>query len=524
MFLRFILINSVFFGAGLFGWVISLTSIFKTGLGWDSIFDLSAAKIALENSRTLNLDAYYDLVPITSEFYGTFIYKVADWFSINIIGESIFTDVKTLNNYYFIDVTTLIISLISILLVSLSLYLTFGTSKYSFIFFGLISTLPIWVGMSQVNSKDVPVAAGLSVLSSGFMLILKQNRSRNLFYIGILFTSLGAGLALSVRPAAITIVLGFVFLNTLIFLLFNCRSQKLHVLFTEILSINILTVFISFLILYLSNPIKLINLDDWIIDAVRTSLNYPSIQQVKVFGKDFASNDLPNWYVLSWVWAQLPILTFVSLIFGLTLLVKKMIVNRNPYLIYSIFPFLVQALLVPVVLLVTQNNMYNGVRHILFIYPALILISSIFLADCIESFDSRIIRVISLNFVLLVLLLNAFATYRWSPYSYAYINPVAGMGNERNWDLDYWGLSSREGIEQLNILNSSTSKYIMPDHSSSIPFGGKGVTELSSIETPFSLYVFIHWNHKIIENNCEIDFRIKRDNQVLGMGGFCSNF
>jgi hypothetical protein len=70
--------------------------------------------------------------------------------------------------------------------------------------------------------------------------------------------------------------------------------------------------------------------------------------------------------------------------------------------------------------------------------------------------------------------------------------------------------------------DDSIPKYIMPDHSSSIPFGGKGVTELSSIETPFSLYVFVHWNHKIVEDDCKIDFRIKRDCQTLGMGGTCN--
>jgi hypothetical protein len=517
-----ILINVVFLSVGLFGWVVSLSSIFKTGLGWDSVFDLSAAKIALENSRALNLESYYDLIPITSEFYGTFIYKISDWLSIQIIGDSIFGDVNNLNSYYLIDVTTLFISLLSILVVSFCLFLTFESSQYSFIFFGLISTLPIWVGMSQVNSKDIPVAAGISMLSSGFMLILKQNRSRNLFNAGILFTSLGAGLAISVRPASITIVLIFLLINTLIFLLFNIRSLKLRVLALDVLSIYLFTLVISFFILYLSNPIKSTNLVKWIIDSVQVSLNYPSIQQVRVFGQDFASNELPHWYVIAWVWAQLPVLTFVSLILGTILLVKKIVVNRDFYSLYSISPFMVQAFFVPAALLITQNNMYNGVRHILFIYPALIILSTIFLVKCIENFNSRILRVIGLNFVFLVLLLNAFASYRWAPYSYAYINPLAGMGSERKWDLDYWGLSSREGIEKLNFLNSSTSKYIMPDHSSSIPFGGKGVTKLSSIETPFSLYVFVHWNHKIVEDNCKIDFRIKRDNQVLGMGGNCS--
>jgi hypothetical protein len=61
----------------------------------------------------------------------------------------------------------------------------------------------------------------------------------------------------------------------------------------------------------------------------------------------------------------------------------------------------------------------------------------------------------------------------------------------------------------------------MPDASSSIPFGGGAVTELNSLIKPFSLYVFIHWNHKIMEDLCKIEFRIKRDNQVLGMGGAC---
>jgi hypothetical protein len=62
----------------------------------------------------------------------------------------------------------------------------------------------------------------------------------------------------------------------------------------------------------------------------------------------------------------------------------------------------------------------------------------------------------------------------------------------------------------------------MPDQSSSAPFGGQAVTELASTTFPFSLYVFVHWNHKIVEEGCKIEFNIKRDNQILGMGGFCS--
>ena len=121
--------------------------------------------------------------------------------------------------------------------------------------------------------------------------------------------------------------------------------------------------------------------------------------------------------------------------------------------------------------------------------------------------------------VFLILFFNIYSTYRWLPYSYAYINPLAGIGSQRYWDLDYWGLSSREGISRLG---DSKNIFVMPDNSSSLPFGGKNVNEIQDSDYPISLYVYIHWNHKILEENCSINFRIKRDDQVLGMGGRCS--
>jgi hypothetical protein len=509
------------FVVGVFGWIVSLSSIFRTGVGWDSVFDLNAAKISLENSRTSDIYSYYDLVPITSEFYGTFIYKIADWLSIQITGNSIFDDTTLLSGIYFVDLTTWLISLFSIIVVSISLYVTFDSRKFSLLFFCLVSTLPIWVGMSQVNSKDVPVAAGLSIFSAGFMLILKKSKTLKVFYWGIFLTSIGAGISLAVRPASIVLVLAFLSLNVLVFFLSNLRKEKLFRLLVSILLIYFTTLLISLAIMYISNPISINNFYTWVLDAVRTSLNYPSIQPIKVFGRDYLSNELPSWYVFAWVWAQLPVLTFLSLLASLIMLIKRVAIFKDLSIIYSISPFLIQAFLVPLIILFTQNNIYNGIRHLLFIYPALMIVSTIFLLCLVKNFGSKFFRIICKGFVISILLLNTFATYRWLPYSYAYINPVAGMGNERKWDLDYWGLSSREGIDKLNILDDSIPKYIMPDHSSSIPFGGKSVTELSSIETPFSLYVFVHWNHKIVEDDCKIDFRIKRDNQVLGMGGSC---
>ncbi len=507
--------------AGLVGWIISFTSIFKTGLGWDSVFDLNAAKIAIENSGSEDLNAYYDLIPITSEFYGTFVYKIADWLSIQLTNRSIFEDSLALSNYYFVDITTWFISLFSIILVCSALYITFDSKKYALYFFGLVSSLPIWVGMSQVNSKDIPVAAGISILSAGFMLILKKYIFRKFFWLGILYITIGNGISIAVRPASILLVVTFLSLNTLIFVLFNLNKRNFILILRKIFIIYFISLPVSIFILYLSNPISISNLFSWVIDAIRVSSDYPSVQPIRVFGQDFLSNELPPWYIFAWVWAQLPILTFLSLFLGICILTKRIILDKTLDLTYSVSPFLIQALFVPFTFIFLQPNMYNGVRHVLFIYPALILISVIFLVRTLELPTSKLISPIAYGFTALVLILNIFATLRWVPYSYAFINPIAGMSEHRKWDLDYWGLSSREGIERLKIMDPSKSIFVMPDHSSSIPFGSQGVDELSSITSPISLYVFIHWNHKIVEDVCKIEFKIKRDNQILGVGGVC---
>jgi hypothetical protein len=506
---------------GIYGWAISLLSIFKTGLGWDSVFDLNAAKISLENSNTLNLETYYEIVPITSEFYGTLVYKIANFLSLLFKDRSIFEDTGLIDNYYFIDLTTWFISLVSVILVCLSLYLVFESTNIPLLFFGLISSLPIWVGMSQVNSKDIPVAAGLTILSSGLMLILAKNNSRPRFCLGLLLTSFGAGIALSVRPATYIIIVIFLFLNTLIFLVLKLKTHPYALIFKDIFYTYIVTISFSSIMLFFSNPISLNNLLQWIQDSIRVSLNYPSIQPVKVFGRDLLSNDLPFWYVIAWVWAQLPILTFLSLFLSLILLWRKFFINKDLTIIYSMTPFAIQSLCIPILFVFTRPNLYNGVRHFLFIYPSLMVLTAFLLHWMLTKFQKNYCIVLSNIFVCLVLASNAFATHRWVPYSYAFINPIAGLGNNRNWDLDYWGLSSREGIGKLIELGYSKNVIVMPDNSSSIPFGSHNANQTSSSNFPFSLYVFIHWNHKILEENCKIDFNIKRDNQILGMGGHC---
>ena len=45
------------------------------------------------------------------------------------------------------------------------------------------------------------------------------------------------------------------------------------------------------------------------------------------------------------------------------------------------------------------------------------------------------------------------ASIRWAPYAYAYLNPIAGANKDGlSWELDYWGVSGKEGVERLRKL------------------------------------------------------------------------
>ena len=56
----------------------SFINIFKTGINWDSVFDLSAANYTKQIENMTSLSEAYDKVPLTSEFYGIFIYQLSD--------------------------------------------------------------------------------------------------------------------------------------------------------------------------------------------------------------------------------------------------------------------------------------------------------------------------------------------------------------------------------------------------------------------------------------------------------------
>ena len=111
------------------------------------------------------------------------------------------------------------------------------------------------------------------------------------------------------------------------------------------------------------------------------------------------------------------------------------------------------------------------------------------------------------------------ASIRWAPYAYAFINPVAGWNKDgRSWELDYWGVSAREGVRRIREAGFDPV-YVSPAHGPGVPFGGSGFGLVPGGRP--GLYVFLRNEERAADHGCTVFFTIKRDGNVLGEGSFC---
>jgi hypothetical protein len=112
---------------------------------------------------------------------------------------------------------------------------------------------------------------------------------------------------------------------------------------------------------------------------------------------------------------------------------------------------------------------------------------------------------------------SLFSAIQWAPYAYAYLNPLGGLGHGLAWDLDYWGVSTKEGVLRLRRAGLDPV-YAKPSQQPGIMWGAYNT---SDAPTPGSgLYVFLRWD-RASDYGCKVFFTIERGGHVLGEGARC---
>ena len=156
-------------------------------------------------------------------------------------------------------------------------------------------------------------------------------------------------------------------------------------------------------------------------------------------------------YILLWVAAHIPLITMVSLIVFFVSLSRRAISRsgiqhrkREDLSVYILL--FLQVVLVPSLAIIGKSNIYDADRHFLFVYPPIAILASVGLEQIIahahhEKRAQIFLNLGSISSILSICLLH--------PYQYVFANElISPFTSNRNTSLDYWAFSATEAVQQ----------------------------------------------------------------------------
>lgn len=186
-------------------------------------------------------------------------------------------------------------------------------------------------------------------------------------------------------------------------------------------------------------------------ELIKVSARYGWPGKVLFFGNFVLASKLPWTYLPVWILITTPI--FIIILFTVSLLnfnVKnKLFILFALSLVINFFVFFV-----------TRPTIYDGLRHMIYLVPQIVLMSIFGLTYLLSKKGFRIAVMILL---LISLLMVAKDYIELHPYQYIYFNKLAGgLKNARGkFETDYWGESNIEAAKWIrgNVIKSNLKIY-----------------------------------------------------------------
>ena len=297
---------------------------------------------------------------------------------------------------------------------------------------------------SFYNMKDI-VFLSFFIISMFFAINFLDKPS----YKNIFFSSLTCSFVVATK--VIGIIVPFIIF---VFFILKMMDDKNNLRTNSIKIFIFFTLFIIFTIIfwpYLWND-PFANF----LHALKIFSSHPWEGAIFYLGNYVSALNLPWHYPIVWILISIPIIYLLLFMLGSTLILTRLslrFINLSPkkefndlwkgnkermdiifFLIFYFTLFLVIEL---------NATLYNGWRHLYFIYPCLIFISIRGLEYLSKIFLSK--------YLFIIIFLFLINTTSWMvknhPYQYVYFNKFAGNNVGSYFELDYWGNSNRSVLE-----------------------------------------------------------------------------
>lgn len=325
-----------------------------------------------------------------------------------------------------------------------------------------LMALPTWAGHGMFNPKDTPTASAFALWSLGLFLLLevtdRKGLKANLPGIAALF--FGTLLGVGTRPGMWTgfAVSAFIALIVAVLRTQNLpglRSQQGWLYFRNVM-IGFLSAYITLAIIYpkaFANPFALL------IGSFTESSQYEVWTGYTLIGGQFIDAAVTPWYYIpAWVFVTTPIVLWILGLVALVAYFKPFKKRANADEIISeknaMAVLLAQLLGMSGAAFVLNSILYNGVRQLQFMFPALVGLAIMGLWVLLhllpELKKGLIARTVAFGLVAATLFSTVFAQIQLFPYGYSYFNEVTTASKIDNvWPSDYWRSSLRELITHI---------------------------------------------------------------------------
>jgi len=312
----------------------------------------------------------------------------------------------------------------------------------------ILITSPRMFSHSFYNSKDI-IFLSLMIIAVYYSLKTLKNFGYKNLFLSCLFCAL----ATNIR------IIGL-YLPLLIFFFYYFKEKKNN----EINTYYFFTLYFSiyFIILYLIWPFLWNNPIGNFFFVLSESMNYPSWWDFKTFylGQYLDPENLPWHYFFIWFGVTTPPIFLLLILFGIMYFIKeyfsyflKIKLNSDIFLwknengMIDLFFFLL--FFTPLFFVICLNStMYNGWRHLYFLYPFFILLSLSFLCRLKEKKYIRLFKIFLL-IIFFQCFSNIFFIYKSHPVQNVYFNSVFKKYVKGKLPVDYWGVGNKKTIDNL---------------------------------------------------------------------------
>jgi 4-amino-4-deoxy-L-arabinose transferase-like glycosyltransferase len=315
----------------------------------------------------------------------------------------------------------------------------------------ILLTMPVYFGHAFINSKDIPLACAMAwaMLALGWLFQGERFTWRRVGLVG-----LGLGFPLAIRPGIWPMLMFFLLAAMVLDDLTRTRTSVSAADRRSPLKIVSL-VAISWGVMVVIWPWAHENPLAHPLYAMLAATRFETVVPVLFDGTLFASDELPRRYLLKMLIMKTPSLILALVLVGLVAKIRTVFVDRaggTPALVLAalwlLAPLAAWTLLTP--------NIYDGVRHFLFVLPPLSLWAAvgalqIWRVLCRAIPEQRGRAVVG-GIALVALLLPIGDIVRLHPYEMTYYNRWVGgvSGATDRFDTDYWVTSYREAAEWVN--------------------------------------------------------------------------